>query len=105
MAHTLLPGLLELAKKNYRQITPINIFEVGKIFKINSEGTPEETKVLSVLMLQKKNDNTARTSDNYLHTKQLSHLISHIFQIQELEFVSSQHIPYYHPNKQASITY
>jgi|GEM_PF-4739979 len=32
MAQTLLPGLLEIAKKNYRQVLPINIFEIGKVY-------------------------------------------------------------------------
>jgi phenylalanyl-tRNA synthetase beta subunit len=33
MAQSLLPGLLELAKKNYRFTLPIQVFEIGKVWK------------------------------------------------------------------------
>lgn len=103
MAHSLLPGLLELSKKNYRQVAPIKIFEIGKTFTINNQGAPEETKVLSILMLHKRHDGTTRQNDNYLLTRQILDLISHTFQIEELNLTTSHRISYYHPNKQANI--
>ncbi len=127
IAQTLLPGLLEIAKKNYRQVMPIKIFEIGKLYLMDEKGTPVEKKVLSALILTKKNDNPKRQEDSYLQLKQILSNISHVFQTHSFDLFASNisrhiekytthperspkeyphplhNIEYYHPAKQADI--
>lgn len=55
MRESLLPGLIEVASRNYkRQRKDIRIFEVGNVFKGTSDNLPDEDLTLAVLLAENK---------------------------------------------------
>lgn len=104
MAQSLLPGLLELAKKNYRFTLPIQVFEIGKVWK--NEWTSEwisihTKKVVAGIFVQKKWKH--RWDDVYIKAKSLVQDICNTYHISELVYKQTTQ-EYLHPNKQVSIS-
>lgn len=99
MAQTLLPGLLEIAKKNYRQVLPIKIFEIGKVFW-TKDNKPNETKMFAGLWLNKKTQDW--NNDSFLLLKQITSLIELNFTTPTFNFKLSEN-KNFHPHKQAQI--
>lgn len=104
MAQSLLPGLLELAKKNYRFTLPIQVFEIGKVWKNewSSEWVSIHTKkIIAWIIVQKKSKQ--RQDDIYIKAKSLVRDICSHYNISELEYKQTTQ-NYLHPNKQVSLS-
>lgn len=99
MIQTLLPGLLNIVEKNYRQITPINIFEIGKVY-MQWDNKSIETKMFAAMNCLKKA--TTRDQDPFVQLKKLIQIIEHFFELGVVSYEYTHH-QVFHPRKQASI--
>ena len=99
MAQTLLPGLLNIIIKNHRQILPIKIFEVGKVFARENKNK-KETKMIAGMIANKKQNN--REKDTFLEAKEAVLGIFSKFGITDYTFEKTNNTNF-HPSKQCSI--
>jgi phenylalanyl-tRNA synthetase beta chain len=99
MAQTLLPGLLNIIVKNHRQILPIKIFEIGKVFARDNKNKTE-TKMFAGMVANKKQSDWNK--DTFLEAKEAVLGIFSKFGISAYLFIKTNN-PNFHPSKQCSI--
>ena len=99
IAQTLLPGLLNIIVKNHRQILPIKIFEIGKVFARENRNKTE-TKMFAGMIANKKQSDWNK--DTFLEAKEAVLGIFSKFGISAYSFIKTNN-PNFHPSKQCSI--
>ncbi|ABB16138.1 phenylalanine--tRNA ligase subunit beta [Carboxydothermus hydrogenoformans] len=106
MRTTLLPGLLDIAKRNEnRQQENLLLFEMGNVFEKNGEDLPKETKLIGGIALGYRYGdwyNKPRKYDFYYVKGILESLFTSLG-INNFSFSAAKDLPFLHPGKAARV--
>ncbi|GAV22643.1 phenylalanine--tRNA ligase subunit beta [Carboxydothermus pertinax] len=106
MRKTLLPGLLDVAKRNEnRQQENLMLFEIGNVFEKSSEELPLETKFIGGIALGNKPGNWFGKPQKYdfYYVKGLLESFFTALGIKLYSFLPAKDLPFLHPGKAARI--
>jgi len=106
MRTTLLPGLLDIAKRNEnRQQESLLLFEMGNVFEKSGEDLPKETKLIGGIALGYRYGdwyNKPRKYDFYYVKGILESLFTSLG-INNFSFSAAKDLPFLHPGKAARV--
>ncbi|MCG0278668.1 MAG: phenylalanine--tRNA ligase subunit beta [Thermanaeromonas sp.] len=103
---TLLPGLLEVAARNAsRQVMPVAIFEIGRVFLPQGDGLPQEPLRLAGLVMGSRNKgwNWPALEMDFYYLKGVVEGILERVRISKVQWEPTAAYPFLHPGRSAEI--